>query len=316
MKHLLIAAALATATISPAAAQVVTFATSGEGSLTNAVASAIAKEISDQSDVRMRVAPMGGSSVALPQVNNGTVDFTVGLAVTPAFAFKGEDMFDGRPQPKIRAVASLFVMTPAFMVREDSDIQSIADLKGRRVTSGLQQQKIVGVVSEASLRAAGLSWDDVEQVPAPTSNKGIEDFMAGKVDAVMASISSGKSHQADASVGLRWLPLEDTPEAEKALDTYAPGTHIATIEPSGRYPGVTEPLSALAAPLVIIASESTPDDVVELVVKTLYEKQPELAKAFKPFNGFDPARMGTDVQVPYHKAAVAFFEQNGIPHQE
>lgn len=316
MKHLLFAAALATAMASPAAAQVVTFATSGEGSLTNAVASAIAKEISDNSDVRMRVAPLGGSSVALPQVNNGQVDFTVGLAVTPAFAFKGEDMFDGRPQSNIRAVAALFVMTPAFMVRDESDIKSITDLKGKRVTSGLQQQKIVGTVSEASLHAVGMSWDDVEQVPAPTSNQGIDDLMAGKVDSVMASISSGKSHQADAAVGVRWLPLENTPEAIEALNTYAPGTHIATIEPSDRYPGVTAPLPALAAPLVIIANENTPDEVVELVVKTLYEKQPELATAFKAFNGFDPKQMGTDVQVPYHKAALAFFEKQGIPHAE
>jgi len=140
--------------------------------------------------------------------------------------------------------------------------------------------------------------------------------MAGKVDSVMASISSGKSHQADASVGVRWLPLEDTPEAVQALTTYAPGTHIATIEPSDQYPGVTGPLPALAAPLVIIASESTSDEVVELVVKTLYEKQAELATAFKAFRGFDPEKMGTDVQVPYHKAALAFFERQGIAHPE
>lgn len=316
MRHLLLAAALATAVVSPAAAQVVTFATSGEGSLTNAVASAIAKEVSDASDLKMRVAPLGGSSVALPQVNNGSVDLTVGLAVTPAFAFRGEDMFDGRPQSNIRAVASLFVMAPAFMVREDSDIHSITDLKGKRVTSGLQQQKIVATVSEASLQAVGMSWDDIDAVPAPTSNQGIEDLMAGKVDSVMASISSGKSHQADAAVGIRWLPLEDTPEAEEALGTYAPGTHIATIEPSDRYPGVTDPLPALAAPLVIIANENTPDEVVELVVKTLYEKQEELGTAFKAFKDFDPQQMGTDVKVPYHKAAVAFFEKHGIPHSE
>lgn len=316
MKRLLIAAAIAVATASSAHAQVVTIATSGEGSLTHGVASTLAKEISNNSDLRIRVAPMGGSSIAIPQLNNGSLDFTVGLSVMPAFAVKGEGAFDGRPQPKLRAVAALFDLTPAFMVRADSDIRSIKDLKGRRVTSGMPQQKIVEVVSEASLQAAGLTWADVEEVPAPTSNKGIEDLMAGKVDAVMASISSGKSHQAHAAVGIRWLPLEDTPGTQEALTKYSPGTHVTTIQPSDRYPGLTEPLTTLAAPLMFLTHEGAPDEVVTLFVKTLHDKQPQLAEVFKAFRGMKPQEIGTDVQIPYHKAAIAFFKEKGIAHQK
>lgn len=315
MRALAIAAVMSTIMAAPSSAQVVTIATTSQGSLSYGVASAIAKEAGRKSGFRMRVAPMGGPTVTLPQVENGKVDMTIAIAVTPAFARRGEKMFAGRPHKDLRTVAALFPLTAGFMVRADSGIKSVSDLKGKRVTSGLQQQQIVAILSEASLRAYSLSWKDVVGVPAPTGIKGVDDLMAGKVDSVLWSLASGKSKQAHASVGgIRWLPLERTSASEAALKKYAPGARIITLQPSKNLPGVSTPLPVIGAPLVIVANKDTPSAVVTLVVKTLYSKQPALAKAVGAFNNFDPKSIAADVEVPYHEAAIAYFKANGISY--
>jgi len=311
--HISAIAGIALFAATPVSAQVITIATSEQGSLAYAAAAAIAKEAAKISKLKFRVTTMGSPTTVLPLVDKGSVDMTISIAVTPAFARRGEQMFAGKKLENLRTIGSMFAMSAAFMVRADSGIKTLADLKGKRVTSDLRQQKIVEIFSEAGLAAGGLSWKDVKGVPAPTGIKGVEDFMAGKVDAVLWSMSSGKSHQAHTAVkGIRWLPMESTPAAMAAMKKYAPGAHVEMLKPSKRYPAVDKPLPAITAPLVMVGSTKTPPEAAMVVARVLREHQKALAAGFRPFGGLDPDKVAIDVAVPYHPAAAAYYKKAGV----
>ena len=103
------------------------------------------------------------------------------------------------------------------MVRKDSGIDTVADLKGKRFPIGWQgfQQGIP--LSNAMLATAGLSLDDMDGVPTANLLRAADDFKAGRLDATIFAIGAPKMAEVDAAVGIKFLDLPDTPEAAKTL---------------------------------------------------------------------------------------------------
>src|SRR5260370_19411489 len=90
-------------------------------------------------------------------------------------------------------------------VRADSRINSITDLKGKRVSSEFNAQKTIARIIEAHLANMGLGYGDVVKVPAPNVVRQAEVFMSGIVDLLFFALGSAAVNHADASAG--WLPV-------------------------------------------------------------------------------------------------------------
>ena len=221
-------------------------------------------------------------------------------------------MFKGKKQRNVRVAATLFPLRLAFMVRKDSKITRMEQLKGLRLSTKFTKQRIVGITGAAKLATVGLSYKDVKGVPATNGVRQMDDFMAGKVDAVTYSISSSKTRQANASVGIRVLSLPTTPEALAAMRKVAPGSYFDTVQPGPRYPGVVGPTSVFAAPFILTASTKTPDEVVYKVVSALYGNKAKLVAVHKAFSDFEGSKMHIDIGLPYHPGALKFFAEKGM----
>lgn len=294
-------------------AQTVSIGTNPQGSLAYATGAGVAKVAIEQGGVNMRVVPQGGPVVTLPLANNGELDFTISNVAASSFAYLGKEMFKGRKQDKIRLVAVLFPLYSGFYVRNDSDIKTLSDLKGKRIPSRFTKQKIVGLNAQSVLATVGLSFDDVEGVPVPNGVRGVRDFMEGKNDAAYFSLTSGITRQAHAAVGgIRVLSMENTPAALAALQAIVPAGTIATVNPAKLFPGVGEPTHVFKASFVVNTSTKTPDDVVYKVVAALHANKQKLIGSHGMFKQFDPGKMHVDLGVPYHPGAVRFYKEKGL----
>jgi TRAP transporter TAXI family solute receptor len=172
---------------------------------------------------------------------------------------------------------------------------------------------VIKLTGAAKLATAGLTYKDVIGVPVPNGVRQVDDFMAGKIDAVTFSFTSGKTAQTHAKVGgIRVLSLPKTAASEKAMQKVAPGSHIATIQPSPAYPGVMGPTNIFAAPFLLMAASKTSDEAVYKVVKAIYENKKKLVTTHKAFKGMNAKEMHTDVGVAYHPGALKFFKEKGM----
>ena len=294
-------------------AQTVSIGTNPQGSLAYATGAGVAKTAIEAAGVKMRVVPQGGPVVTLPLANNGELDFTISNVAASSFAYLGKAMFNGRKQDKIRLVAVLFPLYGGFYVRNDSDIKTLSDLKGKRLPSRFTKQKIVSLNAQSVLATVGLSFKDVVGVPVPNGVRGVRDFMEGKNDAAYFSMTSGITRQAHAAVGgIRVLSMDNTPEALAALRSIVPAGSIGTLQPAKLYPGVMGPTHVFKASFVVNASTKTPDDVVYKVVKALHANKKKLIGSHGMFKQFDPAKMHVDLGVPYHPGAVRFYKEQGM----
>jgi uncharacterized protein len=313
MKSLGICLVMALLATGSAAAQTVSIVTTPSGSFTNSAGAAMAKVVGEKTKVRTIL--QAQALQAMIPVAAGTAEFGMGNAFDTTFYVKGTGEYEGQGEHKnLRNVATLLPYQVALHVRADSDIKSIADLKGKRVSAGFNAQKTIGRIIAAHLATAGLSYDDVVGVLTPNVSRSAEDFAAGKTDVLFFALGSAAVKQAAATVGgLRVLPIDDTPEALARMQKLLPGSYSLEVKPSPAFEGISKPTNVVAFDMVLSTHDQVPENVVYEVTKAIHQSKDALAATFAPFKLFAPDKMAKPVQdVEFHPGALKYYREIGL----
>jgi len=309
MKRILFLAALLLS--GTAAAQQVSIGTSPQGTAGYSMGAALAKLMAEQTSYQARVQPFTGNSIALAGVNQGEVDFSVVNEIEIVEALRGSGSYQGRRQDNVRLAAVLYPFTVAIMVKKDAPMQTIADLKGKRMTWGYTAQLTLKTVVGALLANGGLTENDIQAVMVPNVNRGAEDFAGGKADAFFYALGAAKVTETDASVGgLRVLPLSDAADAVARMKKVLPQGYVYEVKPRPGLAGVAAPTKALAYDYVLVAGKHVKDEIVFRLLSAMAENKAILAASFGGFNDFDPARMSKPMEAEYHSGAQKFLIKN------
>jgi TRAP transporter TAXI family solute receptor len=314
MKTLFYAAALSVGiAAAPAAAQMIAVGTASPGSLFHSSASAVAKVINEEAGIRATLQPFASANVYIPAVSEGDIDLGVGTVHEVNVAIRGTEHFSDRPQPGLRAVGVMFPLRFAIFVREDSDIESLADLAGKSIPGGYSSQQIAVTMMNAIYAASDLSESDVDIVPVANTVAGANDFATGKVDAFFFAVGAAKVSEVDAAVGgVRALPFDASDENLAAMREHLPQGYFLEVAPGGNNVGIMEPTQIMAFDAITFASAETSEDTIYAVTKGLHENKDALAAAFPAFRAFTPDNMYKDLApVEYHPGAVRYFEEIG-----
>jgi TRAP transporter TAXI family solute receptor len=311
-----LAFAAAIAVSSAASAQPLGIGTSPQGTLTYGLGASLSKVLAD-AGIQSRVQPQTGTNTVVPLVNSGEIDIGFANAAELYDAFHGVGIFDKRPNPKLRTVGIIFPLKAGLFVRADSGIKSIKDLKGKTMSYGLTAQENVRKTIDAMLATGGLKPSDLKQVMVPNVIRGVDELIAGRVDVTVFAIGSAKVAEADAAVGgIRFLPLENTPQALAALKKEFPTGYLDTVQPAPNLAGVKEPMVTMFYDYTVFANADLPAERVKTITQLIAENKDKLAQGQPSFRGLDPKRMYTSIDVPYHPGAVAYFKEKGVPEKK
>ena len=297
-----------------AVAQTVGMATTQQGSYTNSAGSAIAKVVSEKTDLRMRVQPFAGSSVYVPELNAGEIEFGLANVFETYLASTGGELYKGRKHPDLRIVSVLVPFRATTYVRADSDIKTLADLKGKRAPSGWTSQAILGPVFGGHLANGGLSYDDIEKVPVANVIQAANDFAAGKTDVFIFAMGAGKVREVAAKVKIRVLPIDTSEEAVNRMRSVVPVSYVANITDAQAKidPGFSHGVPIMGYAYLVLAGKATPADMVYKVAKAMSSSRDEMKASFRPLAGFSPKAMAQDFSklgLAYHEGAMKFYEE-------
>lgn len=309
-----LAAVAASAFLTGAAvAQTVGIGTGPQGSLTYNTGAAVAKVASDLLGMQSLVQPYSGNQQHIPLVTSGRLQFGVNNVQETIAAANGIAQFEGQPPNEdFRVVARLFPIPVGLMVRADSDITEIEQLRGKRVPVGYTSQVTVAFVATALLAAGGLTEADVRAVPVPNTSRGTEAFTAGQADAAVSSLGGARLSKADAAVGgIRILPIPEG--GAERIAAVNPAYYVITMEPRAGFPGLDAPTPSLAYDFLLNASVNTPDDVVYEIVKAMADNKDMLVSVSGAFRGFSKELMATAYEgIEYHPGAVRYYKEAGL----
>lgn len=306
-------AGLLTLALVPAEAQQLGIATMAQGTASYTTGAAIATVL-QANGVNAAPAPGTGETEVNALVNDDEVALGISSILEVINAYTGEGAYAGNPQTEIRILAALAPLKVAFFVRASSNIQTLADLRGRRVTTEFTGLGTIDQVAQAVLANAGLTKADIVGRPVANVAVGAAEFEAGNVDAFFFAIGTPAVQAADANVGgLRMLPLDPSPEAVARMEAVFPEGSLFMQPPTPAQRGFTEPSGVILYDNLLLISTSASDELAGQIASIIAGNKEALVAIHPSFNDLDPAQMyKPDLPVPYHPGAVQHYEQAGL----
>ncbi|OGA46304.1 MAG: hypothetical protein A3G25_13830 [Betaproteobacteria bacterium RIFCSPLOWO2_12_FULL_63_13] len=309
------AALLAPLGIGTAAAQTVAISTLPPGAINNVQAAAIAKAVQEHSNLQMRLLTFSSPAAIIGAVQYKQAEFAYTSNEEAGDAFAGINQHQGKPMKDLRVAFTVFPFRVGIIVRNNSDIKTVADMKGKRVGSGWTSFKQGIALWNGLLANAGLSLKDTTPVPTTDLLRAADDFKAGKSDAFMFAIGGPKVAEIHASIdgGVRFLNMENSPQANARMQAVRREYHVAAVKPAPNFPGVIGPTNLMEYYIVLLTHKDTPEALVYTVVKTAYGNKPALVAGHPSFRAFTQAGMAArQDRLQYHPAALKFFKEVGI----
>ncbi|MCR4440773.1 MAG: TAXI family TRAP transporter solute-binding subunit [Peptococcaceae bacterium] len=293
----------------PAPAKKVSIATGGTAGTYYPIGAAITAIITKYVPGVEATAESTGASVAnLKMIAEKKVDFIMGAANTTLSAFKGEAPFE-KPIDNIRGITSLYPETFQFVVLKSSGLQTIYDLKGKRVVVGAPGSGTERT-AKLLLTAHGIDYEDIK--PQFLSfGEGVTALKDRLVDCAIVGSGIPTSAVVDASATLEINLLSIDPEAFKKIAADNPDLTVVTI-PEGTYKGVNKDITTVASPALLTTHKDMDAEMVYQITKAIFSHLDEIKSAHAQGKNvtLDTALKG--MSIPLHPGAEKFYKEKGL----
>jgi TRAP transporter TAXI family solute receptor len=295
-----------------------TFVTIGTGGITGVyypTGGAIAKMVNAKRKIygiRATVESTGGSVFNINAIMSGDLEFGVAQSDRQYQAVKGiEDWKDKGPQKDLRAVFSIHSENVDLIAAVDSGINTIQDLKGKRVNignvgSGYRQNAI------DALEANGLDYEKdfhAESLKAPEAPGLIQD---GRLDAAFYTVGHPSGYYMEATAGTRKVKFIPIPNVDKIVAKFPYYVKAKTL--IELYPGAANDsdIETFGVKATFVTSAKVPDEVVYAITKEVFDNFEEFKKLHPAYVGLTKEDMLKGLSAPFHPGALKYYKEVGL----
>ena len=215
------------------------------------------------------------------------------------------------PLKNLRAIAGLYPEEIHIVVRADSAIRSLRDLKGKRVALGEPES---GTLTDARMviEAAGLNECEIKAEYLRLSDAA-SGLVQGRIDAffLVGGYPVPAITDVTTAVPTRLLPIpRDVAERlSHKFSFYEPD-----VIPAGTYPGVDTDIPTVSTMAIWLVREDIADDLVYAITKALWrdttkrllDSSHPVGRRIRLASAFD------GVAIPLHPGAARFYREAGL----
>lgn len=217
----------------------------------------------------------GGGKENMALLANEETDFALLDADMMSYALNGTEMYKGRRISTFGSIASLFPQILQVVVAENSDIKSIADLKGKRVSVG-DAGSGTAVNAAQLFEAYGMKFSDFK-VNYLSFKEAASAFQDNSLDAFIAVAGMPTTAIVETNLTTKIRLLSIDGEHMKILtDSYA---FFAPVTIAKEVYGTKESAQTIAINATVAALKSVDENTVYHFTKALFEHAADLAEA-------------------------------------
>jgi TRAP transporter TAXI family solute receptor len=306
-------AAICTALSAAALAQNISIGTGGTGGVYYPMGGGIAAVLSKYVPGMQATAEVTGGSVDnLKLIATGKP--YVGFSMTDAAqdAFKGEDKFKGTKVP-LRTLMILYPNRMHVVTVEGTGITRVADLKGKRVSTG-SPGSATEVMAFRLIEAAGLDKDkDMkrERLGVAESVNAIKDR---KIDAFfwVGGLPTAAVTDLANTPGTK-LKMIDHADLVAAMNAKWGDLYIQDVIPKDTYKGMDADNKQATVMNILVANENMDEKTAYNIVKTIFDKRDEIIAVHKEATNFKlENQKASATPVPFHPGALKYFAEKGV----
>jgi hypothetical protein len=240
----------------------------------------------------------------------GKADLALIMADVGWDAFQGKGKF--KEKLPIRTAAVLYPNNMHIVTLEGKGIEKVSDLKGKRVSTGSPGSG-TEVKALRVLEAYGLDPDkDMtrDKLGAAESAGALKDR---KIDAYFwdGGLPTASVTDLGATPGIKIKLIGHEDAIPKMREKYGP-LYVKGIMPAKTYPGQDVDVPIAVVWNLLICSERMKGDVAYDVVKTLFDRKPELVTVHKEARHISLEPQVGGSPIPIHPGAVRYFTEKGL----
>lgn len=303
------------ATSDSGAKSVLPMGSSAEGGLyhTNAVAlSQTINEFVDEIDTRAE--PTGGSVHNIRLMQSGEAELGIVSADTMYDALNGEGDFEGQAHEDMSIIVSGHTSYTQITAPENSSIESIADLEGKRVAWRLQGSSTVENMGRAVFAEYGLDPDEdfTSEIASPYEDAA-QRMRDGRTDSVITFPGIPAPWMIEYLTGdpMKLISIDED-KLDNILEKYP--FYLKDVIPAGTYDGIDYDVTTVGFKAMLVANNDVSEDVVYEITKALLENKDyalSVADSIEPYVDEDNV---TSVQGvgEYHPGAIKYYKEIGI----
>jgi uncharacterized protein len=289
-----------------ASAQTYGFASMQPGSINHTTSSAISKVLKEKGGLNTLVQATAGESVMIAIVGRGEADFAMANAPEIGMALANNE------QPNLRMIGAVYTLKTGFWVRKDSNMRTVSDLRGKRVTMGYSAMRALDPMSRAILATGGLTEKDIRPVLVPNVVRSADDFVAGAADMFMFAFGAPKVREVDVTVGgTRILEIPESPgmPAARAISPYG---YLSDVVPGPIFIGVEKPMKVYTIDNILFTHAKVSDDAVYKLIDTMEASKADMVAVAPNLREFSAAGLHKRYDFPYHPGALRYFKDKNI----
>jgi uncharacterized protein len=277
--------------------------------LGGAVASVLAKAVPD---LHTTVEVTGGSVDNIKLIAAGQSDLGFTMADAAMDAIQGQDKFKNN---KV-ALQTLLVVYPNRMhvvTIEGTGIDTLADLKGKRVSTG-SPGSATEIMASRAIEAIGLDKDKDFQRERLGVAESVNAITDRRIDAFfwVGGIPTAAIAGLAATDGVKMKLIDHADIVDKMNEKYGKLYSKSRIK-GGTYPGYNTDCDVAEVWNLIVTGSRMSDKDAYNIAKTLVEKKADIVKVHKEAESFSLDNQVQDRSpVPFHPGALKYFKEKGV----
>ena len=303
-------------TLGAAHAQNLSIATGGTGGVYYPLGGGMAAVLSKYVNGMQATAEVTGGSVAnLQLISTGKPYIALSMTDAALDALKGEDKFKGKPVP-VRTLMILYPNRMHVVTIEGTGINSMQDLKGKRVSTG-SGGSATEVMAFRVIEAAGLDKDrdmrrerlGVAESVAALKDRKIDAFfwVGGLPTAAVTDLAN--------SPGVK-IKMVDHADLVPAMNKKYGNLYVKDAISKDVYKGMDKDNQQATVMNILVSHEKMDDKTAYNIVKAIFDHREELIRVHKEAENFKLENQKKEASpLPWHPGAVKYFAEKGVKLQ-
>jgi|SRR5699024_3437132 len=245
----------------------------------------------------------GSSQDNVQLIQAGEVELGLSSTEVAWEAYNGEYSFEGKAHDKLRTLFPGWPGVYMFVTLEESGIETIKDLDGKKYSSGPK-----GSANEVYANRVFNTFDiepDISNLPTSDAAKALKD---GTIDGFSIAWPSSAVTELETSHDVKVLTFPED-QKQEFLDSNPPYVWLEI--PEGEYESVPEAVEGFGLYNLLLVSNDVDEETVYNILETAYENTEHIKQVWPQMaDGMNMDNID-QTTIPYHPGAVKFFEDQG-----
>lgn len=260
--------------------------------------------------IRCSAEATAGSVFNIKALNIGEIDFAIAQSDVVYKAIHGEKEFKNSANKKLKSVMSIYPELLALIVKKESKINSIYDIKNKRIDIGNKGSGNEATVS-ALLKHLGIKQSEFISPNKLKVGQAPDALKEGKIDGYFYMVGHPTANIKDAanSTDIKIVPLNN-----KEINLFVKNKpyYVKGEIPANVYKNVSNEINTFGSKAVLITSSEVSSKAVYTLVKAILENFEEFKKLHPVYKYITKESLLEGLNAPLHDGAIKYYKENNF----